>query len=121
MALFEFASNVAETFETNPNNKLKTHYYKDRYNNIKQIVLNYAKLKKITVRSEDDTHGEIYLQANSYHMIISILQVSPLETAVDIKVQTYRILGLFKPVKIILNTFDHINEKASFKGLGLHP
>jgi hypothetical protein len=121
MGLFDFASNVAETFETNTNNKLKTHYYKDRYKNIKQIVLNYAKLNKITVRSEDDAHGEIYLQTGNYHMIISILQISPLETAVDIKVQTYRILGLFKPVKLILNMFNHINSKANFKGVGLHP
>ena len=121
MAMFDFASNVAETSETNPNNKLKTHYYKDRYNNIKQIVLNYAKINKITVRSEDDVHGEIYLQAGNHHMIISILQVSPFETAVDIKVQTYRILGLYKPVKLILNVFNHINSKANFKGVGLHP
>jgi hypothetical protein len=121
MGLFDFASNVAETFETNTNNQLKTHYYKDRYNNIKQIVLNYALINKITVRSEDDVHGEIYLQAGNYHMIVSILQVSPLETAVDVKVQTYRILGLFKPVKLILNLFKHIDSKANFKGVGLHP
>lgn len=121
MAILDFASNVAETYETNMNNKLKTHYYKDRYKNIKQIVLKYAQLKKLTVRSEDDIHGEIYLQAANYHMIVSIIQVSPFETAVDIKVQTYRLLGLFKPVKIILNMFNHINEKTNFKGVGLHP
>jgi len=121
MGLFDFASNVSETFETNQNNSLKTHYYKDRYINIKQIVINYAKANKITVRSEDDVHGEIYLQTGSYHMIVSILQVTPLETAVDIKVQTYRIIGLFKPVKLILNMFSHISSKSSFKGVGLHP
>ena len=121
MGLFDFASNVSETFETNATNKLKTHYYKDRYKNIKQIVLNYALENKITVRSEDDVHGEIYLQARNYHLIISIIQVTPFETAVDIKVQTYRLLGLFKPVKLILKMFTHINSKADFKGVGLHP
>lgn len=121
MGLFDFASNIAETYETNMNNKLKTHYYKERYNNIKQIVLNYALVNKITVRSEDDAHGEIYLQAGNYHMIISIIQITPFETAVDIKVQTYRLLGLFKPVKLILTMFNHINSKANFKGVGLHP
>lgn len=121
MGLFDFASNVSESFETNPDNRLKTHYYKNNYKSIKQIVLNYAKIKKIAIRSEDDAHGEIYLQAGNYHMIVSILQVSPLETAVDIKVQTYRIIGLFKPVKLILNLFSHIDSKANFKGVGLHP
>lgn len=121
MGVFDFASNVAETFETNMNSKLKTHYYKDRYNNIKQIVLKYAQANKLIVKSEDDAHGEIFLQSSGYHMIVSILQVSPLETAVDIKVQTYRIIGLFKPVKLIVRMFEHINTKANFKGVGLHP
>ncbi len=113
MAFFDFASNVSETNESNSNQKLKTHYYKARYKNIKQIVINYAQVHKLHVRSEDDLHGEIYLQSNGYHMIVSIVQVSPFETAVDIKVQTYRILGLFKPTKLIINVLDHIKTKAS--------
>ncbi len=50
-----------------------------------------------------------------------MVQVSPLETAVDIKVQTYKILGLYKPLKIITGLYNHIDSKADFKGIGLHP
>jgi|LGOV01.1.fsa_nt_gb uncharacterized protein YktA (UPF0223 family) len=121
MALFDFASNLEETKELHSNQYLRTHYYKSRYNNIKEIVIAYAKSKKINIKSEDDRHGEIFLQANGYHIIVSIVQVTPLETAVDVKVQTYRILGLYKPMKLIFTLYNHINTKAEFKGSGLHP
>ena len=121
MGFFDFASNIAETKESHQHKNLKTHYYKNRYNNIKKIVLDYAKENKMQVKSEDDVHGEIFLQSNNRHIIISIIQVTPLETGVDIKVQTYRIIGLYKPMKDIINLFNYINKKADFKGLGLHP
>jgi len=121
MAFFDFASNISETSEIHQNKDLKTHYYKARYNNIKKIVLDFAKEKKMSVRSEDDIHGEIFLQSNRNHMIISIMQISPLETAVDVKVQTYKMIGLYKPMKDTITLFNYISKKADFKGTGLHP
>jgi hypothetical protein len=73
------------------------------------------------IKSEDDIHGEIFLQSSRYHIIVSIVQVNALETAVDIKVQTYKIIGLFKPIQIIISLYQHIGTKVEFKGLGLHP
>ena len=121
MAFFDFASNIAETKELHANQYLRTRYYKTRYKNLKDVILAYAKANKIKVKSEDDLHGEIFLQTNRYHIIVSIVQVSPLESAVDIKVQTYKILGLYKPLKLILSLYIHIDTKAEFKGTGLHP
>ena len=121
MAFLNFTSNLAETKELHSNPSLRTRYYKSRYPNIKEIVVNYAKVKSINVKSVDDTHGEIFLQSNRFHIIVSIIQVNPLESGVDIKVQTYKIIGLYKPLKIITNLYNHIDSKADFKGVGLHP
>ena len=121
MGFFDFATNIAESKEIHNDNNLKTHYYKTRYNNIKQIILSYAQANKLIVKSEDDVHGEIFLQANNRHIIVSIVQVSPFETAVDVKVQTYRIIGLYKPMKEIILLYRYIGTKADFKGVGLHP
>ena len=120
MAFFDFVTNISETNEKHQDKNLRTHYYKDRYNNIKKIVLTYANENKMHIKSEDDVHGEIFLQSNKYHMIVSIVQVTPLETAVDIKVQTYSILGLYKPMKNIITLYRYIGKKSDFKGLGLH-
>lgn len=121
MAFFNFTSNLAETKELHSNPNLRTRYYKARYANLKEIIVNYAKANNIVVKSIDDIHGEVFLQANRFHIIVSMVQVSPLETAVDIKVQTYKILGLYKPLKIITVLYNHIDTKAYFKGIGLHP
>lgn len=121
MGLLYFASNIEETSDRHSNEHLRTHYYKTRYNDLKQIVIAYAKANKMTIKSEDDKHGEIFLQASRFHIIVSIIQITPLETSVDLKVQTYKLLGLFKPLKIIAALYNHLNSKTQFKGVGLHP
>jgi len=121
MGVFYFASNIEETSERHNNQNLRTHYYNSRYNELKQIVISYAKANKMTVKSEDDKHGEIFLQSSRFHIIVSIMQITPLETSVDFKVQTYKLLGLFKPLKLITSFYIYLNSKAQFKGAGLHP
>ena len=121
MGLFDFSSNLAETTELHVNPNLRTRYYKSRYTNLKEIVINYAKENNLFLKSVNDTHGEVFLQANRFHIIISIVQVNPLETAIDIKVQTYKLIGLFKPLKIITTLYNYSDTKAEFKGTGLHP
>ena len=117
MGFFDFASNVAETRELHQKTHLRTRYYRTSYVNLKSIVLAYANVNNINVISEDDIHKEIFLQSNKFHMIVSIVQVTPLESAVDLKVQSYRLIGLFKPDKIILDLFKHLNQKTAVQNL----
>jgi len=121
MAFFDFVSTIAETKETHQRMQLRTRYYKTRYNKMKDQILDYCKVSNLYVKNEDDVHGELFLQANGYHMIVSIVQVSPMECAVDIKVQTYGLIGLFKPMKIIQKCFAYIDKKVEFKGVELRP
>lgn len=118
MAFFDFASNIAETTELHYKMSLRTRHYKVRYNKLKDYVTEYTKTNDLMVKNEDDIHGEIFLQANSYHMIISIIQVTPMECAVDIKVQTYGLIGLFKPVKHIQKCFNYLDKKVTTTGIG---
>lgn len=121
MGLFGFMSTLEESKERHSSKDLMTHYYKCAYNKVKTAVLDYAKQQKLDVRSINDEHGEIYLQSRSYHMIVSIIQVNPLETAMDVKVQSYQVLGLYKPKKKIMDIYQYCNSKLTFKGVGLHP
>lgn len=119
--MFDFVKTSAETAELHPNKDLRTRYYKTGYKQVKERVLEFAQLKKVSIRNIDDTHGEIYLQHNSFHIIVSVIQVNPLETAVDIKTNTYGILGFSKPIRLVLETYAYLNEKLEFKGVSLHP
>ncbi|MCK5762311.1 MAG: hypothetical protein KAH16_05380 [Candidatus Izimaplasma sp.] len=121
MGLKDLISNFAETSETHPNSILKTRYYRTRYTNTKNAVIDYAKKNDLIVNSVDDKHGELFIQTTKYHFIVSIVQLNVLETAVDVKVQTYKILGLNKPQSIIENLFAYLDKSLDFKGAGLHP
>ncbi len=121
MGLFDFVKTSAETSELHASRQLRTRYYKTGYTQVKKYIEDYAQRKKIDVRNINDEHGEIYLQSNKYHIIVSVIQVHPRETAVDIKTNTYGVFGFSKPVKLIGELYAYLNEKLEFKGVSLHP
>ena len=121
MGLKDFLTNYAETSEKHLNNSLVTRYYRTSYLKIKNTIIDYANEKDYIVNNIDDHHGEIFIQTTKFHLIITLLQVNSLETSVNVKVQTYKILGLNKPQRIIENLYTFLNKKLQFKGIGLHP
>jgi hypothetical protein len=121
MGLLDFISNTEETRENHPRREFKTRYFRCGYTKTKEAIIKYAEANDIGVRDINDTHGEIYLQTRAYHMMISIIQVTPLESAVDVKVQSYRPIGFFKPRKLITALYEELKDKLQFKGAGLHP
>lgn len=116
----DFFSNDFETKDNHENGLLRTHYYRARYDNVKETILRLAKEKGLSVRSVDDTHKEIYLQSNGYHLIIVLVNTTPAETAVDMKITTYQLIGMKKGIKIISEYYSQLDKKLTFKGVGLY-
>ncbi|MEC9484989.1 MAG: hypothetical protein UMR38_03830 [Candidatus Izemoplasma sp.] len=121
MGALDFLKTILETREMHSIEGLRTHYYKTNYTKVKEWVLNYVKSVDYTTKTIDDTHGEIYLQGKKSHIIVSIVQVTPVETAVDLKVQYYGLIGWNKPKKTIQEVYDYLDQKLPFKGISLHP
>jgi len=121
MGFLDFITNFAETSETHSKSILKTRYYRTRYSIVKDAIIAYAKENDYIVNSIDDKHGEIFVQTTKFHLIISVIQVNVIETAVDVKVQTYKIFGFYKPQSIIEQLFTFLDKRLEFKGVGLHP
>lgn len=112
---------TAETRETHRFDAFKTMYFKTSYPKVKEVIKRYALEQGYSVKSENDTHGELFLQAKRSHMIVTIVQVRPQETAVDVKVQSYRIIGLKQPQKTITHVLSYAQHHLPFKGRGLNP
>ena len=121
MSLSSFFGTVAETKELHSVIALRSRYYKTNYNKAKAAVLEYTKQSNLNIGNIDDSHKEILLQSNKYHIIVSFIQVTPIETAIDIKVEVYGLFGLNRPQKMIVNYYKYLDENLSFKGVGLHP
>lgn len=121
MGLFDIFSNLSESKERHPVSSMQTHYYKSNYKGVKEALLNVLKESNWSLESENDTYGEMFIRGKKFHMIATIIQTYPSETAIDLKVQTYYFLGLNRPKKMVQNTFEKLNAKLPLKGLGLKP
>lgn len=116
-----FLSPLAETKELHSDVTLRSHYYKTNYQKTKAVIIEYAKEHKIDVRNIDDEHKELFLQASKYHVIVSMVQVTPYETSVDLKVELYTMVGFNRPKKKIIALYEYLDKQLQFKGIGLHP
>ncbi len=112
---------TAETRERHPDSRLQTPYFKANYKTVKEAVKQLAKTLNYDITSENDQHGELFLKARRSHLIATIIQVTPTETAVDLKMETYRLFGLGKPKKTIVLAIDTLKRTLQYKGSGLHP
>ena len=121
MGLRTFLTNNAETRELHTDPDLRSRYYRTTFKKAKEVIEQYCNDKGIVIVNVDAVHGEMFLQTSKHHMIASIIQINPLETAVDLKVQTYQLIGRNVPkIKIVL-MYEYLNENLTFKGVGLHP
>ena len=121
MGLKTFLTNNAETRELHTDPDLRSRYYRTTFRKTKDIIEQYCNDRGIVIVNVDEVHGEMFLQTSKHHMIASIIQVNPLETAVDLKVQTYQLIGRNMPKAKIIQMYEHLNENLTFKGVGLHP
>jgi hypothetical protein len=121
MGFTSFFQSTAESKELHTVTGLRSRYYKTNYQKAKAVVLEYAKQIRLNVRNIDDTHKEIFLQDNRYHVIVSLVQVNPIETSVDFKVEYYGIVGMNRPANKILEFYKYLDANLSFKGTSLHP
>lgn len=121
MSVGSFLGTTAESQELHAVRELRSRYYKANYKKAKEMVLEHAKDIKVNVSNIDDIHKEILLQNSRYHIIVSFVQVNPIETSVDFKVEVYGFIGFHRPRKLILSFYDYLDKKLQFKGVGLHP
>lgn len=121
MGFFDLFSNLSESKERHPMSSMQTHYYKTNYASLKAALIKLSENQDWKVESENDTYGELFIRGKKFHMIATIIQTYPSETAIDLKVQTYYFLGLNRPKKIIQTTFKQLDQALPFKGVGLKP
>jgi len=121
MSLGSFFGTTAETQELHIVRELRSRYYKTNYQKAKATVLEHAKDINVNVANVDDEHKEILLQNSRYHIIVSFVQVNPIETSVDFMIEIYGLFGFHRPRKLVLSFYEYLDKNLTFKGVGLHP
>jgi len=99
---------------------LRTHYYRNRKEDVMDKVTEMAKALKAKVKSVDTERGEIIFDHMDYNACATITALSYYEVAVDFNVLTYNVLPTALGKKVIEKFYKYLDEKLDFKGIGLY-
>ena len=119
----KFKYYFAKDFQTSDKHEietLRTHYYRNRKEDVIDVVVEMAKSLKAKVKSVDEERGEIIFDHIDYNACATITAVSFYEIAVDFNVFTYNILPNAFGKKVIEKFYKQIDAKLEVKGIGLH-
>jgi len=94
-------------FETGEQTTPCTAYYKNTYEQVKAAVYESAKEVGMEVKSHNDNHKEFLLKNGRVEIIVTVFNVTILETAVDLVIMT-PILTPGK--KVAQNFFDTMKK-----------
>lgn len=123
--LFTRFQKQIETSDRQSADSLKTHYYKANFNqlftSIEKLFHEDADCRVVTVSKE---HGEIAVEVSkpfSCFLIVTIVNVKPLETAVDFNISSekFSLIGLYPDLKKRINSYyERINQVHTFLRAG---
>lgn len=119
MGIKEFFASEFETSDNHQNSKLQTHYYRCRYEDAKEAVLQMIKTFKGQNIIVNDEFQEISFQTSRFTGIVSIVNTRPTEAAIDIKL-SFNSISFGKGFKIIEDMYLNLDKKLPFKGTGLY-
>lgn len=121
MSVAAFFQTTCETRELHSDAQLRTRYYRNNFSQAKEAAEKIAAEERLEVRNVDALHGEIYLLGNGYDAIITAIQVTPIETGIDLKINWFGFIGLGRPKKVALKLYQSFDRLLKFKGVSLHP
>lgn len=119
MAFRDFFKKDFETSDNSSYDTLKTHYYRNRIDEVKEALYELIKEQKGNLQDENEDYQELLFETSGYSCIVKITSTTPIEHAIDFKVNTYNLIGFGKGKKVIEGFYDYLDKKLSFKGIAL--
>ncbi|MDD4183789.1 MAG: hypothetical protein WC251_04175 [Candidatus Izemoplasmatales bacterium] len=121
MSILSFFSTTCETRELHRDPDLRTKYYRNSFNQCLEALKKYAEAENLDLKNVNPVHGELYMLGNGFDMIITVTQITPQESGIDIKVNVFGLMGMNKPKKRALELYAFLDSSLRFKGVSLHP
>lgn len=119
MKFKDMFNKIYETSDNNSEEVLKSHYYRARLDEALKAIKELANDEKATITDENEVYKEILFENSSYSCIAKITDTTPVEMAIDFKIETYGFFSFGKGKKIIESFYKYLDSKLNFKGIGL--
>ncbi|MCK9536217.1 MAG: hypothetical protein M0R05_01290 [Bacilli bacterium] len=120
MRFRDYFTNDFETGESHYLPSLRTRYYRCRNEEAKEAVMKVIKEEKGQVKAVLDEHHEVFFHAPQYTSTITLISPRMSETAIDIKITTYKLIPRGLGKKIIERLYKNLDSKLPFKGVSLY-
>lgn len=121
MSLSSFFASTCETRELHLDAQLRTRYYRNSFKDVVAAFEQIAKTEQLDVRDVNHVHGEIYLLGNGFDCIVTVAQISPIESGIDLKINYFSFTGMGRPKKKAIELYKRLDALLKFKGVSLHP
>lgn len=121
MGFLDYFKTTYETREKHPLRDFQTHYFKAPLQKVKDSLLKLTQEEGWVIETENDRFGEYFIRGKKHHLVVTLIQTSPQEVAVDVKVQVYQLIGRQKPQKLIQKIYTTLAKDLTVKGTGLNP
>ena len=118
MSIFQ---NSIETRENHKNPNLRTRYYKNSFNQVKKAMEKICSEEDMQLQQVNERFGEMYICAFGYEVFVTAIEMSPIETSVDFKINYFSTFGWNRPEKKAIHLFERLNKMLIYRGQMLHP
>lgn len=115
-----FFATTVETREVHKREDLRTRYYRNNFTQVEKALRGICDADGMQMQQVNKRYGDIYMIADGYEIFATVLQITPIETAVDLKVNYFATLGLNRPEKKVKHIYAELDKALSFKGTMLH-
>lgn len=120
MRVRDYFSNNFETEDHHYIDSLRTRYYRSRNEDARQVAMQLIKEEKGVIKSDDPHHFEIVYDCKNYSATFTIVSPKVSETAIDIKITTFYLVGMGRGKNIIERLYKYFDSKLPFKGVSLY-
>ena len=114
-------STSIETREVHKNENLRTHYYKNNFKDVRKAVEKMVNEEDLQLYDVNERFGDILVCGDGFEIIFSVIQINPIETSVDLKINYFVTIGWNRPLKKAIHVFEYLDSHLNFKGQMLHP
>ncbi len=117
MGIFQ---NSCETREHHKKDNLRTRYYRCNFQHVVKAFEKIANEEDIQLQQKNERYKELYLCAYDYEVFVSVVEINPQESSVDLKVNYFSTFGWGKPEKTVNHIYEKLNKILIYKGTSLH-
>jgi len=120
MKFRDYFNNDFETAEIHYLPELRTRYYRCSNDTAKKAVMSLIEEEDAKLIEIVEQFNEIFFQGRNYTCIITVISPRIGETAIDIKITTYKVIPAGAGKKIIDRMYKYLDSKLPFKGVSLY-